>query len=461
MTLPPLNPLLAAGRLAADPRVAHAKQLLREAVAEHQGALTGVKPPIPELKQSYDQLLADFAEWRGNPLWYPFLGSGIGKGSLVELLDGSVKYDFISGLGPHYFGHSHPMLLESGLDAALSDAVMQGNLEQNGDTVALAELLVKLSGFDHLFLSSSGAMANENALKLAFQKMAPAYRILAFDHCFAGRTLAMSQITDKPAYREGLPPGLYVDYIPFFDPQHPEESTQLAVAALEKVLARYPKQHAAMVVELIQGEGGFYAGTKEFFSALMRILKAHNIVIIDDEVQSFGRLPALFAYQYFGLDDFIDIVTFGKLSQVCGTLFRKELRPKQGLLSQTFTASTSAIRAALMIVRCLSEGNYFGPDGKIVRIHAHFVNRFKAIASRHPQLISGPFGLGCMVAFTPFDGHAPRVIRFVHALFEAGVIGFIAGSHPMRVRFLVPGGAVTEEDIDKVTEIVEHTLLRS
>lgn len=459
MTLLPQNPLLAAGRLALDPRIQEAKQLLKEAVAEHQRSITGIKPPIAELKQSYDALIASFSEWRGTPLWFHYLGSGFGKGALVELLDGSVKYDFISGLGPHYFGHSHPMLLESGLEAALSDVVMQGNLEQNGDTVALAELLIKVSGMDHLFLTTSGAMANENAIKLAFQKRSPAYRILAFEHCFTGRTLALSQITDKPAFREGLPPALHVDYIPYFDPNQPQESLEKSVAALEKYLARYPNQHAAMVIELVQGEAGFNTAPKEFFIALMTILKAHDILIIDDEVQSFGRLPALFAYQYLGLESFIDIVTIGKLSQVCGTLFRKDVRPKQGLLSQTFTASTSAIRAALIIVKSLMDGHFYGPNGRIVAIHNRFVNHFKAIASRHPQLMSGPYGTGCMLAFTPYDGHSHRVHRFVHSLFDAGVIGFVAGSNPTRARFLVPAGAVTDEDIDRVAEIIEKTLL--
>lgn len=458
---PALNPLLAAGRLAADPRITEARRLLCEAVADHQIKLTGIRPPNPELKQSYAEMLTSFGEMRGNPLWFPYLGSGIGNGALVELLDGSVKYDFISGIGTHYLGHSHAALIASGFDASLSDIVMQGNLEQNGDSVALTKLLLQLSGFDHLFLTSSGAMANENALKIAFQKMAPAYRILAFERCFIGRTLAMCQITDKPAYREGLPPCMHVDYIPYFDPAHPQESTSRAVSALEKLLSRYPKQHAAMVFELVQGEGGFYAGSREFFLALMTILKAHNVIIIDDEVQSFGRLSSLFAYQHFDLADWIDIVTIGKLSQVCGTLFRKELRPHHGLLSQTFTASTSAIRAALTILNWLQEGGYFGPKGRIAQIHDRFVAHFHAIASRHPQLISGPFGEGCLIAFTPFDGHVQRVIRFVHALFEAGVISFIAGSHPTRVRFLVPAGAVTDEDIDQVAMIVEQTLLRA
>ncbi|MCE5316309.1 MAG: aminotransferase class III-fold pyridoxal phosphate-dependent enzyme [Parachlamydia sp.] len=459
--LPSPNPLLAAGRLAADPRIAEARRLLCEAVADHQKSLTGIRPPIPELRQSYDQMLASLAEKRGSPLWFPYLGSGLGNGVLVELLDGSVKYDFISGIGTHYFGHSHAALIEAGFDAALSDVVMQGNLEQNGDTVALTELLVEISGFDHLFLTTSGAMANENALKIAFQKASPAYRILAFERCFIGRTLAMCEINDKPAYREGLPPNLHVDYIPYYDPKRPQESTQEAIAALEKLMMRYPKQHAAMIFELVQGEGGSYEGSREFFTALMTILKAHGILIIDDEVQSFGRLPSLFAFQHFGLTDFIDIVTIGKLAQVCGTFYRKDLRPRQGLLSQTFTASTSAIRASLAILQRLHKGKFFGPEGRIAKIHERFVKHFEAIAARHPQLVSGPYGMGCMIAFTPFDGHAQKVIRFIHALFEAGVIAFVAGSHPTRVRFLVPAGAVTDEDIDQVAVIIEQTLLRS
>ena len=65
-------------------------------------------------------------------------------------------------------------------------------------------------------------MANENALKAAFQKRFPANRVLAFEHGFAGRTLALSQVTDKPAYRKGLPETLAVDHIPFFDPARPQ-----------------------------------------------------------------------------------------------------------------------------------------------------------------------------------------------------------------------------------------------
>ena len=217
-----LDSSLAAHQLASDPRVVEAKKLLNEAITDCQKNIKGIRPPTTTLKKTYAQMIADFSEYRGINLWYPYIGSGIGNGALVELADGSIKYDFICGIGPHYLGHSNPRIVDAAVDAAISNTVMQGNLQQNVDSLELTEMLVKLSGLDHCFLSSSGAMANENALKIAFQIKQPAYRVLAFDKCFIGRTLATSQITDKAMYREGLPPILHVDYVPFFDPQHPD-----------------------------------------------------------------------------------------------------------------------------------------------------------------------------------------------------------------------------------------------
>jgi acetylornithine/N-succinyldiaminopimelate aminotransferase len=275
-----------------------------------------------------------------------------------------------------------------------------------------------------------------------------------------GRTLAMSQVTDKPSFREGLPLTLNVDYVPFFQSHAPEESLHHALKVLKRYLARYPKQHAAMCFELIQGEGGFYSGESEFFIALMEVLKEHEVAIICDEVQTFGRTSNLFAYQYFNLAEYIDIATIGKLSQVCATLFRKEFKPKPGLLSQTFTSSTAAIKASKIIIHDLLHGGYLGANGKIVRMHAHFVRKFHALEAKYPGLIRGPYGIGAMVAFTPFDGSHDRVAQFAQDLFQAGVISFIAGSHPTRIRFLIPMGAITLTDIDNVIQIVERVLIK-
>ncbi len=456
------TPLLAQ-RLAADPRINQAKELLLAALAEQQQAITGVKPADPARKQSYDELLAQFTASRGGPLYFPYLGSGIGRGPLVELADGSIKYDFITGIGVHFLGHSHHALVAAAIDAALSDTIMQGNLQQNVPAVHLSRSLIQhanTSGakLDHCFLSTSGAMANENALKLALQKKSPASRVLAFENCFMGRTFVLSQITDRPQYREGLPTVLPVDYVPYFDPANPAESTANAVRILKRHIARYPGQHAVMPMELVVGEGGYTAGSREFFLAIIEVLKAHHIAVYVDEVQTFGRLTRLYGFQAFGLDEHVDIVTIGKLSQVCATLFTDEYKPRPGLISQTFTGATASIAAGQVIIDELTGGDYYGDNGRIDKLHQYFTGKLDAIASRQPGQVRGPYGMGGMIAFTPFAGTADDAKKVVLALFDAGVISFVAGSSPARVRFLMPMAAVTEADIDAVTAILETTL---
>ncbi len=382
------NSPLAAEAFFRDPKVIEAKNQLINALKVHQKKLTHVKPPDPHRQPFFQKLLSDFYQQRGGSLWFPYLGSGIGNGALVELLDGSVKYDFIGGIGPHIFGHSHPDIVASSLEAALGDTIMEGHLQQNKDAVDLTELLLKTSKLDHCFLTTTGAMANENAFKIAFQKKFPAFRILAFDHCFSGRTLSMSQITDKPSFRVELPSNIFVDYIPFYDPLHPKESLEKAIKTLRQCLHRHPHEYALMCFELVQGEGGFHFGTREFYKAIMTELREHNVVILIDEVQTFGRLPELFAFQYFHLEEFADIVTIGKASQVCATLYRKELKPKPGLLSQTYSGSTTAIQASLVIIQYLLKGNFFGSGGRIEKIHDLFSKHLQRLSNKSNT--SGP-----------------------------------------------------------------------
>lgn len=447
--------------LAQDPRVAEAKKLLAEALEEHKQKITGTKPPKEGLIKHYQKTLDDFAKVRGGKLWYPYLGTGLGNGPLVELGDGSVKYDFICGIGPHYFGHNNQIIAQALIDSALQDTVMQGHLQQNEDAFHLCQTLCNLSGFDHCFLSTSGVMANENALKIVFQNRHPAKRILAFEKCFMGRTVAISQITDKAKYRVGLPATLGVDYVPFFDASCPEESTERTLRILKSHLERYPKEHAAMVFELVQGEGGFNVGSKEFFHKIISVLKEHHIAVIVDEIQTFARTPSLFAFQYFELEPLVDIVTIGKLSQICATLYRKELKPGPGLLSQTFTGSTSMIRASQAILNELSSGNYYGKGGKIEAIHTSFVEKLEAIRKKDSSLISGPYGLGAMIAFTPFSGEGAKTLELTHKLFEAGLICFTCGDSPTRIRFLPPAPVLEERHIEEGIQILEKILFKN
>ncbi|MEM6854722.1 MAG: aminotransferase class III-fold pyridoxal phosphate-dependent enzyme, partial [Planctomycetota bacterium] len=360
------------------------------------------------------------------------------------------------------------------LDAGLADTVMAGNLQQNRDSAELVEAILKLANrdqlenehteggasgrrFAHCFLTSSGAMANENALKLAFHRK-PASRVLAFEKCFCGRTMVMSQITDKAAYRVGLPKTIDVDYVPGFDAEDAEGSTRRALAVLDQHLARYPGQHAAMKFELVVGEGGFYPGSAAFFRTLIQRLKDHDVAVMADEIQTFARTPAPFAFQHFGLDDLVDLVTIGKASQVCATLFTAAFKPKPGLLSQTFTSSATAIAAARWTIDQLAKGELYGPDGRLVQVHTRFIEHFKAIHAEHPDWIDGPFGLGGMIACTPFGGDPTKVRALLHRLFDLGVIAFLAGGAPARLRFLPPVPVTSDDDIDAVCDLLRQAM---
>jgi len=94
-----------------------------------------------------------------------------------------------------------------------------------------------------------------------------------------------------------------------------------------------------------------------------------------------------------------------------------------------------------------------------MQLHDVIVEQLDQISRRHPCLIEGPYGTGVMIAFTPFKGQSVRVNEFIQKLFDAGVMGFVAGSDPTRVRFLIPFGAVTIKDIQEAMHIVEKTLL--
>jgi len=455
--------MLQSAKFASDPRVAEAKKTLLAVLHEHSATLTGPRPPDPALAEDMRKHLESALHARGRSMYFPYLGSGLGNGALVELIDGSVKMDFISGIGVHVLGHSHPLIVEAGLDAALSDTVMQGNLQMNPDAIEVCQILLHLANrsgahLGHCFLSTSGAMANENALKIIFQKKTPASRLLAFKGAFAGRSMATVQITDRPEYRRGLPVALAVDHVPYFDFTQPEKSTRQTLEAIDACLKAHPGEYAAMVIEPILGEGGFYPGSAAYFEQLLSHLREAGVLVFLDEIQSFGRTSQPFAFQHFGLDRFVDVVTVGKMTQVCATLYRAELNPDPALLSQTFSGSSSSIRAALAILRELDNGGYFGAEGKVMRLGAYFGQKLEALAAKFPGKIAGPFGLGGMVGFTPMGGDMAKTTELVKKLFANGLIGFPAGKEVARIRFLLPYGAIDESDIDLACQIIEQTL---
>lgn len=449
--------------LQSDPRLLEAKRLLAELLEERTRHIQHIRPADPDKKEAYQDLLNRLANARGGATYFPYLSSGLGNGPYVELADGSIKLDFIGGIGVHGLGHNSPLLLNASIDSALEDTVMQGNLQQNPITVTMSETLIKMackSGatLKHCMISTSGAMSNENALKIAFHNRFPADRVLALDHCFAGRSIALAQLTDKAIYRTGLPTAIHVDHIPTFQTHRPQESIAESVATLKKLLHRHPNQYSCLWLELVAGEGGYYPGSPDYFRAIIELCKEQNILVVFDEVQTFSRLSRPYAFQHYGLDAFADIVTIGKITQVCATLFREELRPKGPLLSQTFTGSSASFATGLAILRELEAKGCFGDDGWNMRRHRYFAAKLQGIADRHPGKLNGPFGEGMMIAFTPGKGTADEAKAMVFGLYDAGLMSFVAGSDPYRVRFLPPPGITTEAHIDLASSIIEKVV---
>lgn len=436
-------------------------QLIEE-VAKTNNKITGIKPPSSELKESFQKMLSEIASNRGRPLHYQYIGSGAGRGPFVELMDGSIKLDLINGIGIHLMGHAHPRVMKASVRGALADIVNQGNLQPNQEYIQMTEKFVKLAGknsrLKHAWFATCGTMANENALKICRQKKSPARFVLAFKNAFAGRSTMMAELTDNPAYKQGLPEYNEVLRVPFFD-KNDQNSGKLSLETMENHIAKVGAENiACFSFEPMLGEGGYQAAPREFFIPLLDLCKKHGIAIWADEVQTFTRTGELFAFETLGIGQYIDIVTIAKTAQLGATLYTEEYNPKPGLIAGTFSGASVCMTAGMEILDILQEG-YLGPQGRIMEIHKRFISGFNKLNDGVCKgLVSDAGGMGLMIAFTPFDGKKEQVDVFLKKLFENGVIAFPCGKGPIRARFLVPA-IISNSEIDLALQIIEKTIL--
>ena len=441
----------------AHPSFQRGLDLILEAVAALQADAGTVDA------DSYSAQLQRVARLRGRPLFFPYIGSGLGRGARVLTADGRWLLDFAIGIGVHFFGHSHPDLLRAALTAAASDVVMQGNLQANAEYGDLLDLLLSYSApqLVHGWLSLSGAEANENALKLIRYHHQPARDLIAFRRCFHGRTTTMAEITDRPDYRKGQPARERVFYLPFYEPDDPD-SPQRTLTALREVLDQQPGAIAACVFELVQGESGFRVAPREFFVPLMETLKEQGVAVWVDEIQTFGRTGELFAFQRLGLTEYVDVVTVGKLLQNSAVLFRDEYQPDPSLISGTFAGSTVGLAVGRRIVEKLVHENYFGLQGKIASLEQHARDGLARLQADLPGAIQSFDGIGAMWAFEPAEASHEAVKALLQECYRNGLILYYAGvgDGPYRVRMFLPGGVLTLDEFDEALDIVRFSLSR-
>lgn len=430
---------------------------LFSAIFLEQRKIAQIRPAQEDKRPLQQELTREYAELKGQALSYDYMSSGRGHGPFTELVDGSVKYNLIGSMGVNLLGHSHPLYVRAHLEAAASDTFTCGNLLSYPDALEFSRQLIHAvqgSRLKHFWFSCSGSMANDTALKIIWQKMAPKRKIIAFEKAFAGRTIAQQNITHNKAYSEGMPDFIDVHHLPFYDLAHPEQATQKTLDDLENLWKKEGDQFAALTIELIQGEAGFIWGTAEYYKAIFEWAKQKNILIWIDEIQTFARTKNLFAFQMFGLEKYVDVVSIGKALQVCGTLYTHELNPKPGLVGGTFNSSLASIKVANKILRYLMEGPFYGSEGRMAQLEKEFLARFAQIKCL--QKIKNARGIGAMISFEVGDSSADTTKKFLKALFDNGIIAYSAGKNPTRIRFLLPL-AISNEHIDEVFMLLEKT----
>ena len=447
------------GRRPRSPRAEH-RSGAREAARALVGAATLAKSRAALSPAAYARAVRALGRQRGRPLAHPILLGSPAEGAFVRLADGRLVLDWIGGIGVYAFGHGDADLLETAALTAATAPVFQGHLLPGLEQLQLGRLLLRHASprLRHVWLSVSGAMANENALKLIWQKHAPADRIVSFAHGFAGRTTTLAEITDKPGFREGLPLRGIALHVPFFDPGA-RNPVAASLAALDAHLAHHPGQVAAMLFELVQGEGGIRTAPREFFVALMERCKSAGIAVWVDEVQTYARTGELFAHKTLGLEDHVDVVTAGKALQGSAVLFRRAYNPKPGLVSGTYAGASAGMAVGARIIERLEQDGLLGPEGGIARLGRRVKRRLARLARALPGWVSDPSGIGAMWAFTAFDGSAGSVDAVVRAALEEGLLVFSAGEQPSRVRLLLPVNT-TDAELAEGFARIERALRR-
>ncbi|MBS1963459.1 MAG: aminotransferase class III-fold pyridoxal phosphate-dependent enzyme [Bdellovibrionales bacterium] len=452
-------------QLHSSPAYIAAKAAFLKATLDGARGAEGIRGPAsPEIHAQYLETIKGLEKLKGREAYFQYLSSGIGSGPFIELMDGSRKLDLITGIGINFFGHAHPALIDELLDGITSD-VMQGNLQPGFESEEIIRTVLANVGpksrLKHGWLLGSGTMANETALKIIRQKKFPATRIFAFSDAFAGRSTAMQEISDNPKYREGQPTYGEVTHLPFYDPKLGiDASAELTVRRMEEEVARQPGKYAGMMIEIVQGEGGIRFAPREWYLKVFEAAKKANLAIWADEVQTFGRLESLFAYQHFDLAEYFDVVTIGKLLHACMALYSDEMNPRAGLVAGTFTGSAAALRTGRRVVEMLTKEGFYGPDGKIAKLSKRFregIEKMKTGSCK--RLIGEVRVIGGMIGFGVLSQNLDDTKKFLAKLFGEGVVAFYAGHDPYVVRCLPPFGVMKEAEVDLALSVIEKTLL--
>jgi 4-aminobutyrate aminotransferase/(S)-3-amino-2-methylpropionate transaminase len=391
------------------------------------------------------------------------------RGALLTDVDGNVFIDFTGGVGCLNVGHAHPHVV----------AAAQEQLERFSHTdftvvpyeiyASLAERLLERAPFKapaKAAFFNAGSEAVENAVKFArLSTGRPA--VIAFEGAFHGRTLLSLSLTSKThPYKLGLGPFAPEVYRVPFPNVYRGPSTVEALAALQRAFSTLvaPENIAAIVVEPVQGEGGFIPAPGEFLQGLREVCDRHGILLVVDEVQTgFARTGRFFAIEHSGVEP--DLITIAKSIAMglplSGVLGKAEIMDAahEGAVGGTFVGNPVAIAAGLAVLDVIEDE---GLVERSNRIGETIRGRMEAWQARWPQ-IGDVRGLGAMLAIelvTDPDTKEPAAelaTQVIDAATARGLLLLRAGAYGNCIRVLVPL-VITDSELDEALGVWEDAL---
>jgi 4-aminobutyrate aminotransferase / (S)-3-amino-2-methylpropionate transaminase / 5-aminovalerate transaminase len=392
------------------------------------------------------------------------------QGARIEDVDGKTYIDFAGGLGCQNLGHGFGPAVEAmraQLDQYLHQCFMVGMYEPYIDTCRrLNECSPCVGSEQRSLLVNSGAEAVENAVKIA-RAYTGRSGVICFDHGFHGRTILTLAMTSKVVpYKKDmgpLAPDVFRAPAPY---PYRGIDTDQAIAGLELIFKQDvdPERVACMVLEPVQGEGGFIPMPKDFVRALKAICEQHGIVYVDDEVQAgVGRTGTLWAIEQWGVEP--DLLVSGKslgggmpLAAVTGRAEVMDCVPAGGL-GGTFGGNPLACAAANATLDALTDGEMLQ---RAQAVGDRLRNGLDKMAERIPQ-IGEVRGLGPMLALELVhdpDERTPAPDIAAQATSNArgrGLMLLSCGLYGNVLRILVPFVA-SDEDLDRGLEIMEESI---
>ncbi|CAN5523060.1 acetylornithine transaminase [soil metagenome] len=366
-----------------------------------------------------------------------------GEGSFLWDDTGKRYLDFIQGWAVNSLGHCPPLLVDA-LTAQAKRLITPSPAFHNDASLKLAQVLIAQSTFDQVFFTSSGAEANEGAIKLArkfgARHRGGAYEIITFENSFHGRTLATMSASGKKAFE------------PLFEPKVPgfPKAVTNDIASVERLIGA---NTVAVMLEPIQGESGVWPATPEFLQALRTLTQEHGLLLIVDEIQTgIGRTGTLFNYEQAGIAP--DIMTLGKgigggvpLGALLATNHAAVF--EHGDQGGTFNGNPLMCAAGLAVLTHIAEPAFL----KAVRDHGLFLaDELQRISARHG--LGGVRGSGLLLAL---DLKRPIAAAVVAAALEDGLL--LNAPRPDALR-LMPALNVSRAEISQMIALLDAILTR-